>query len=78
MRKKNFDIGEAVTVMRSGFKVAREGWNGKGMFLYLVEADRAETPHRLEYVMMRTAQATLVPWLCSQTDLLANDWEIVE
>lgn len=32
----------------------------------------------LPYVFMRTAQNDFVPWLCSQTDLLANDWEVVE
>jgi hypothetical protein len=32
----------------------------------------------LPYVYMSTAQGDLVPWLCSQTDLLATDWEIVE
>lgn len=31
----------------------------------------------LPYIMMKTATGEFVPWLCSQTDLLADDWEIV-
>ena len=86
------DIGLAIKHMREGGRVARKGWNGKGMFLFLVrgstfKADRE--PHTRFYgegteinyhahVDMKTADGTLVPWLASQTDLLAEDWEIVE
>ena len=65
-------IGWAVKQMRDGHHVARSGWNGKNMWLKLVPA--AE-PYQ-EFVAMKTVQNTLVPWLCSQTDLLAVDWEI--
>ena len=71
-------IGVAVDHLRAGYKVRRDGWNGEGMFLYAVSADRGERPHMREYVMLRTAQDDLVPWTCSQTDLLATDWELVE
>jgi hypothetical protein len=66
-------IGEAIQAMRAGFKVRREGWNGKGMWLALQVPD-AHSKMTLPYVYMRTAQGDLVPWLCSQTDLLASDW----
>lgn len=70
------DIGWAVRAMRNGKKVCRAGWNGKGMWLSLVPASSPPMePTRLAYVQMYTAQMTLVPWLCSQTDLLAEDWE---
>lgn len=89
------DIGAAVAALKSGHRVARSGWNGKGMWLSLtpgrvVPADRfwsvpnmqfAEKNHGsaevLPYVTMKTADDKIVPWLCSQTDLLADDWEIV-
>jgi hypothetical protein len=84
-------IGEAVDQMKLGYKVARSGWNGKGMFLYYVPAgeypartavakkewgEDALVPYQ-PYIAMKTAQGTVVPWLCSQTDLLAEDWETV-
>lgn len=83
-----FGIGAAVILMLSGHKVARSGWNGKDMFVYHVGAnaypaqskaakehfgDDALVPYGA-YVAMKTAEGTVVPWLCSQTDLLANDW----
>lgn len=69
-------IGEAIEAMRGGEVVARAGWNGKGMWLALQVPDE-HSKMTLPYVYMRTAQGELVPWLCSQTDLLASDWEIV-
>lgn len=81
------DIGWAVNHMRNGKRVCRAGWNGVGMWLYYVpSADyTAQTDVAKEfigrlvpyqaYIAMRTVQGTVVPWLCSQTDLLAVDWE---
>lgn len=85
-------IGWAIKEMRNGARVARAGWNGKGMFLFLVpgstfNVNRAPLlgiyPEGTEiqyqtHVDMKTAQGTVVPWLASQTDLLATDWEIAE
>jgi hypothetical protein len=67
-------IGWAVKQMHNGDKVRRAGWNGKGMWLELQTPD-AHSKMTLPYVYMSTAQGDLVPWLCSQTDLLATDWE---
>lgn len=74
-------IGWAVKQMRAGRSVRRAGWNGKGMSLEIMPGDtlcavRGFLPQK--YVAMVTTQATMVPWLCSQTDLLAMDWEIAE
>jgi len=71
------NIGEAVEALKRGGKVQRAGWNGKGMWLELQEPDNG-SKMTLPYVYMYTAQGDLVPWLCSQTDLLANDWSVVE
>ena len=67
-------IGWAVKQLQNGDRVRREGWNGKGMWLELQKPDD-NSKMTLPYVYMSTAQGDLVPWLCSQTDLLAADWE---
>jgi hypothetical protein len=69
------DIGEAINHMREGRAVARRGWNGKNMWLKLQVPDE-NSKMTLPYVYMYTAQHDLVPWLCSQSDLLADDWEV--
>jgi hypothetical protein len=71
------DIGQAVKRLLSGDKVARAGWNGKGMYIELQEPDE-DSKMTVPYVYMKTADDNLVPWLCSQTDLLATDWESVD
>lgn len=85
------DFGQAIEALKAGKKVARLGWNGKGMFLYYVPADRypartqsakgyfgedALVPYHA-YIAMKTADDMVVPWLASQTDMLAEDWEVV-
>jgi len=70
------DIGSAVAAMRAGQRVLRSGWNGKGMWLRLQVPD-AHSKMTLPYVYIHTVQGDLVPWLCSQTDLLAADWEVL-
>jgi Protein of unknown function (DUF2829) len=67
-------IGEAITHLKSGGKVCRSGWNGRGMWLELQRPDSG-SKMTLPYVYMSTVSGDLVPWLCSQTDLLADDWE---
>lgn len=94
-KPKTFGIGTAVKEMQNGERVARAGWNGKGMYLAYqpgypdgipINANTARATGQpegtvlkfLPYVMMRTADGSFVPWLCSQTDLLAVDWAVVE
>ena len=80
---ENLDIGYAVFYMRSGQKVQREGWNGKGMWLKIAEPKEITEPTDTTgimtepFVYMYTAQGTLIPWLASQADLLARDWRVV-
>ncbi len=83
-----FGIGRAVKLMELGSRVARRGWNGKDMFLFLVpgstfQVNRAPLlgiyPAGTEinyhpHVDMKTVSGEIVPWLCSQSDLLARDW----
>jgi hypothetical protein len=69
-------FGEAIAALKEGKRVSRTGWNGKGMWLELQVPD-AHSKMTLPYVYMKTAQDDLVPWLASQTDVLAEDWGIV-
>ncbi len=95
MRLKDMAFGSAITAMKDGHRVARSGWNGKGMWLVLVQPDDdANVPPRpayavngivddatngcLPWIGMKTADNKFVPWLASQTDVLAEDWQIVE
>ncbi len=68
-------IGWAVKQLLDKQRVCRSGWNGKNMYLELQVPD-ANSKMSLPYVYIKTADNKLVPWLCSQTDLLATDWEL--
>ena len=69
-------FGWAVKQLHNGSKVARAGWNGRGMWLALQRPD-ANSKMTLPYIYMSTAQGDLVPWLASQTDVLSDDWAVV-
>ena len=85
------DFGMALNELKLGNKVCRDGWNGKGMFLFLVPGSKFEVNRppllgiypegtTIDYhahVDMKTANGQIVPWLCSQTDMLADDWMVV-
>lgn len=68
-----FDFGIALDALRGGRKVARNGWNGKGQWIALQEPNE-NSKMSLPYLYIRTVGGDLVPWLASQTDLLARDW----
>jgi len=71
------DIGAAILEMRLGERVARQDWNGPGQYLELQKPDEHSKMTR-PYVYIKTVQGDLVPWLASQTDLLADDWFVVD
>jgi len=73
---KDFTFGVALIELKKGFKVSRSGWNGKGMWLELQVPDE-HSKMTLPYIYMKTADNNLVPWLASQTDMLAEDWNRV-
>lgn len=73
-----FDFGDVVKKMKyRGGRFARAGWNGKNMYIELQRPD-AHSKMTLPYIYMKTVQGDLVPWLASQTDMLADDWMEVE
>lgn len=67
------DFGMALDSIKSGSKVTRSGWNGKGMWVKLQRPDEG-SKMSLPYIYMRTTRGDLVPWVASQTDILADDW----
>ena len=69
-------FGGALQALFNGDKVQRAGWNGKNMWLALQVPD-LHSKMTLPYIYMSTAQGDLVPWLASQTDMLANDWALM-
>lgn len=86
-----YSFGDAINFLKAGKKVARKGWNGKDMFLFLAkdiefhtEADLScvsnlEGDLTLPAIVMKTADDRFcVGWLASQTDMLADDWFTVE
>lgn len=74
---KMHGIGWAIKEMQNGCRVSRSGWNGEGRWIALQVPD-AHSKMTLPYIFMSTAQGDLVPWLASQTDILAMDWDVVE
>lgn len=75
-------FGLAIEAMKKGLKVARVGCNGKGMWLELFKI-YTHTPiqegrNMQPFIAMKTVDNTYVPWLASQTDMLADDWQIID
>jgi len=83
--EQDSDFGWAIKMLKEGRKVARSGWNGKGIFIELQVPD-AHSKMSSPYIFIDTtglvsdnddAPRSLVPWLASQTDMLSDDWELV-
>lgn len=84
------NMGQAIEYAKAGYKVARAGWNGSGMFVYYVEGasypammpvikgifENDLVPYR-PYLALKTAQNDVATWSPSGSDALAEDWEIV-
>ena len=79
------NFGQAIHEMKAGRNVARNGWNGKGIFI-AIQNPGVDNKMTSPYIFINTeglqtdneaAPKTLVPWLASQTDMLADDWNDV-
>jgi len=70
------DFSFALRELKSGRLVSRHGWNGKGMWIQLQVPDN-HSKMRRPYIYMSPIDGELVPWVASQSDLLAEDWYIV-
>jgi len=85
------NFSDALTAIKGGELLARAGWNGKGMFVFLVKGSTfivnrepllsilgdGKAVRYQGHIDMHTADGSIVPWLASQSDLLADDWETV-
>jgi len=93
----DLSFGNAIYLMKKGYKVSRKGWNGKGMWISIsngsvIDSSKFWNPHNarfakenggsaevLDVITMKTADDTiLMGWLASQTDMLSDDWGVVE
>lgn len=80
------DFGSALKELKQGSKAARRGWNGRGIFIELQRPDEfSKMTHPYIYIDTTGLQTNnphapknMVPWLASQTDMLAEDWEVVK
>lgn len=81
-----FDFGDALKLLKAGKRVSRKGWNGKGLWLEL-QRPNAQSRMTLPYVFLNYPntgfdegapypRGACVPWLASQTDMLADDWVV--
>lgn len=96
---ENLNFGQAIEFLKQGKRIARQGWNGKGMFLFLLPAGTVptkaiydpalraviesevggETFEALVSIRMFTSdKKILTGWLASQTDILSEDWQILD
>lgn len=85
------DFSDALAALKKGYRVARSGWNGKGMYIFVVPGSVFKVNREpllsimgegteVEYhphIDMKTAQGYVVPWIASQADLFADDWVLV-
>ena len=76
------DFGEALAYVKNGGKTARAKWISGGMWIRHVEPEGTSDfdygMENMPYLEMKTADDTLIPWVASQEDLLAEDWMLLE
>lgn len=76
--KITFPFEVALALIKDGKRVARTGWNGQGMYIAYQVTD-VDSKMRRPYIYMCPVDGDLVPWVASQSDLLADDWyEVTE
>ena len=81
------NFGKALEELKNGNKIAREGWNGKGMYIFKHEGFDTNEVSNITgnkhdnvppFICMKTADKNVVfGWLASQTDMLAEDWKTI-
>ena len=83
------DFSNALSRIKAGEKMTRVGWNGKGMYVFMLDKHALPDAHKNKnvvdftkyktqpFLVLKTAQETLVPWLVSQADLFAEDWIVI-
>lgn len=69
------DFGWALDKLRAGYQVARKGWNGRHRLA--LQVPDAHSKMSAPYIYITTEKGVVIPWLASQEDMLAEDWEVV-
>ncbi len=86
------DFGSVIKLLNCGHKCARTGWNGKGMFIFLVDGstfgvsrpplDKFYKPgteiNYRAHIDMSHANGDIGVWNPTNNDILAEDWFIVD
>lgn len=78
------NFSQALELLKSGQQISRYGWNGKGMYLFLVAGNGISYPAQekhgdcADFIAIRATDGKVYPWLVSQQDLLATDWGMAE
>lgn len=69
-------FGAALEEIKAGKRATRLGWSGAGIWIKLHRPSE-QSRNVLAYLFQRTAQGEFVPWIPTQTDLLADDWTVM-
>jgi hypothetical protein len=72
------NFGSSLGLLKSGIKVARKGWNGKGMYIQYVKGMDFEHAIIEPFLVIKNVKNSFNTWAPSISDLLAEDWEMVE
>jgi len=72
------NFGNILEELKTGKKVVRNGWNGKGMYIQLNKAMDFEFSELCPFFTIKNVRNSFDTWVPSVSDLLAEDWEIVE
>lgn len=79
MEMETFGFNKAIEALKLGMKVARAGWNGKGMHIVIQKpGENSKMQQPYIYISPASMGGGLVPWVASQPDLLSEDWYIVD
>lgn len=73
-----FNFGEAIKYLKRGMKVARKGWNGKGMYVQLNKARDFEFSELNQFLTIKNVKNSFDTWVPSISDLLAEDYVFVD
>jgi hypothetical protein len=78
-------FGLAIEAIKKGLHVQRKGWSGKNMWLVLVKSSnytvdyvRSGSCEICPWIGVKTADDKFIPWLASQSDMLAEDWQVIK
>ncbi|MDB3560351.1 DUF2829 domain-containing protein [Clostridioides difficile] len=75
--KATMGFDEALKYLKKGYKVARTGWNGKGMYVQMDKGGDYEFSEIYPFFVIKNILNSFNTWVLSVSDLLANDWEVI-